>query len=97
MTRWQIPVVLAAVAVGTAIGLGLDLGDAPEALVVPALVGLLALTFTGVNSRSFTTGIRPHPKVAASSLAINFAWTPVFAGLLGGPCSPNTPTYDSVS
>lgn len=83
MTRWQVPVVLAAVAVGTALGLILDLGDAPERLVVPALVGLLALTFAGINGRSFTEGIRPHPKVAAVSFGINFGWTPVFAGLLG--------------
>ncbi len=83
MTRWQVPVVLAAVAVGTALGLVFDLGDAPERLVVPALVGLLALTFAGVNGRSFADGIRPHPMVAAASLGINFAWTPAFAGLLG--------------
>jgi len=83
MTRWQVPVVLAAVALGTVLGLVFDLGDAPERLVVPALVGLLALTFAGVNGRSFTEGIRPHPKVATTSLGINFAWTPVFAGLLG--------------
>ena len=83
MTRWQVPVVLAAVAIGTALGLVFDLGDAPERLVVPALVGLLALTFAGVNGRSFTEAIRPHPKVATSSLGINFVWTPVFAGLLG--------------
>jgi arsenite transporter len=83
VTRWQVPVVLAAVAVGTTLGLIFDLGDAPERLVVPALVGLLALTFAGVNGRSFTEGIRPHPKVAAASLGINFAWTPAFAGLLG--------------
>jgi arsenite transporter len=83
MTRWQVPVVLAAVAIGTALGLVFDLGDAPERLVVPALVGLLALTFAGVNGRSFTDGIRPHPKIAATSLGINFVWTPVFAGLLG--------------
>jgi arsenite transporter len=83
VTRWQVPVVLAAVAVGTALGLIFDLGDAPERLVVPALVGLLALTFAGVNGRSLIEGIRPHPKVAAASLGINFAWTPAFAGLLG--------------
>ena len=74
---------LAAVVVGTTLGLAFDFGDAPERLVVPALVGLLALTFAGVNGRSFASGIRPHPKVAAVSLAINFIWTPVLAGLLG--------------
>lgn len=83
VARWQVPVVLAAVVIGTAIGLGLDPGDAPQRLVVPALIGLLALTFAGVDSRSFTAGIRPHPKVAATSLAVNFGWTPVLAGLLG--------------
>jgi ACR3 family arsenite efflux pump ArsB len=83
VTRWQIPIVLAAVAVGTALGLAFDLGDAPERLVVPALIGLLTLTFAGINGRSFTSGIRPHPKTAAASLAINFGWTPVVAGLLG--------------
>lgn len=50
---------------------------------MPALVGLLALTFSGVNGRSFTEGIRPHRKVATTSLGINFVCTPVFAGLLG--------------
>lgn len=83
VTRWQVPVVLVAVAVGTALGLAFDLGDAPERLVVPALVALLALTFTGVNGRSFTEAIRPHPQVAAASLGINFLWTPALAGLLG--------------
>lgn len=83
VTRWQIPIVLAAVALGTAIGLAFDLGDTPERLVVPALIGLLTLTFAGINGRSFITGIRPHPKTAVASLAINFAWTPMFSGLLG--------------
>jgi len=83
VTRWQVPIVLAAVAIGTAIGLLLDLGDAPETLVVPALIGLLAITFAGVNGRAVTTGIRPHPAVAAASLGINFVWTPLLAGGLG--------------
>lgn len=83
MTRWQVPVVLAAVAVGTALGLAFELGDTPERAVIPALVALLALTFAGVNGRAFTAGIRPHPKVAAASLVINFVWTPLFAGLIG--------------
>lgn len=83
VSRWQVPVVLAAVTVGTALGLIFDVGDAPERLVVPALVGLLALTFAGVNGRSFTEGVRPHPKVAITSLGINFLWSPAFAGLLG--------------
>lgn len=83
MVRWQVPVVLAAVAVGTALGLGLDLGEAPGRLVAPALVGLLALTFAGVDARSLAEGVRPHPAVAATSLGINFAWTPAFAGVLG--------------
>lgn len=83
MTRWQVPIVLASVAIGTAIGLLLDLGDAPETLVVPALIGLLAITFAGINGRAVTTGIRPHPTVAAASLGINFLWTPLLAGALG--------------
>ncbi|MFN3220032.1 MAG: arsenic resistance protein [Acidimicrobiales bacterium] len=83
VTRWQIPVVLAAVAVGTIVGLVFDLGDAPQDLVVPALIGLLALTFAGIDGRSFTSGIRPHPGVAAASVGVNFVWTPLFAGLLG--------------
>lgn len=83
MTRWQVPVVLAAVVTGTAAGLVFDFGDAPERLVVPALVALLALTFAGVNAESITTGIRPHPKVAVASLVVNFGWAPAAAGLLG--------------
>jgi ACR3 family arsenite efflux pump ArsB len=76
-------VVLAAVAFGTTLGLAFDFGDAPERLVVPALVGLLTLTFAGINGRSITSGIRPHPRTAAASLGVNFLWTPIFAGLLG--------------
>lgn len=83
MTRWQVPVVLAAVALGTTLGLVFDVGDTPERLVVPALIGLLAITFAGVNGRAFQAGIRPHPKVAVASLGINFGWTPAFAGVLG--------------
>jgi arsenite transporter len=83
VTRWQVPVVLASVALGTVVGLVVDLGDTPERLVVPALVGLLALTFAGVDRRSYTDAVRPHARTAAASLAVNFGWTPVFAGLLG--------------
>lgn len=83
MTRWQVPVVLAAVAVGTAIGLAFDLGTAPERLVVPVIVGLLMLTFLRIDAGAFGAAIRPHPTVAAASLGINFLWTPLFAGLLG--------------
>lgn len=83
MMRWQVPVVLAAVAVGTSIGLILDLGDAPEVLVVPALVGLLTLTFAGVDGRRFAADIRPHRCVAGVSLVLNFLWAPLLAGALG--------------
>lgn len=83
MTRWQVPVVLAAVAAGTAVGLMFDVGDAPERVVVPALVALLALTFAGVNAQSLATGIRPHPKVAVTSLVVNFGWAPAIGALLG--------------
>lgn len=95
MTRWQVPVVLAAVVAGTALGLAFDLGDGPERLVVPALIGLLAITFAGVDGRSIATGIRPHPKVAASSFGINFGWTPVFADCSPGASCPGTPTCAS--
>jgi len=44
VTRWQVPVVLGAVAIGLIIGLTTDVGDQAERLVVPALVALLALT-----------------------------------------------------
>ena len=40
MTRWQVPVVLAAVAVGTAFGLAFDLGP-PLGLTVLALAGIV--------------------------------------------------------
>ena len=83
VARWQVPVVLAAVAIGTVLGLTLDVGGAPERLVVPALVGLLVLTFAGIDGRSFAAAITPHPGVAAASIGINFLGTPVVAGLLG--------------
>lgn len=83
MTRWQVPVVLGAVAIGILIGLAADVGDQAERLVVPALVALLALTFAGIRSAAFTTAIRPHPRTAVASLVLNFVWVPVFAGVLG--------------
>lgn len=83
MTRWQVPVVLGAVAVGMMIGLATDVGGEAERLVVPALVALLALTFAGIHSAAFTEAIRPHPRTAWVSLFINFMWVPLFAGGLG--------------
>lgn len=83
MTRWQVPVVLVAVAVGLTLGLATDVGDQAERLVVPALVALLAFTFAGIHSGAFTDAIRPHPRTAWVSLVINFMWVPLFAGGLG--------------
>lgn len=83
MSRWQVPVVLAAVAAGLAAGVGLELGTGPEVLVVPALVALLALTFAGVRPESVRDHVRPHGRVVAASLALNFGWAPAAAGLLG--------------
>lgn len=77
------PVVLGAVASGLAIGLATDVGDQAERLVVPALVALLALTFSGVHSGALRDAIRPHPRTAWVSLVINFVWVPLFAGVLG--------------
>lgn len=68
MTHWQVPVVLAAVAVGLTLGLATNVGDQAERLVVPALVALLALTFAGIHSGAFTDAIRPHPRTAWVSL-----------------------------
>lgn len=83
MTRWQVPVVLGAVAIGLTLGLATGVGDQAERLVVPALVALLALTFAGIHSAAFTDAIRPHPRTAWVSLIINFMWVPLFAGGLG--------------
>ncbi|MBK6856812.1 MAG: arsenic resistance protein [Microthrixaceae bacterium] len=91
MTRWQVPVVLGAVAIGLIIGLTTDVGDQAERLVVPALVALLALTFAGVHADAFTDAIRPHPRTAWVSLIINFMWVPLLAGALGWVFLSNDP------
>lgn len=83
MTRWQVPVVLGAVAIGTMTGLTTDVGDRTDRLVAPALVALLALTFAGIHPRSFADAIRLHPRTAWVSLVINFVWAPLLAGALG--------------
>ena len=62
MTRWQVPVVLGAVAIGLIIGLTTDVGDQAERLVVPALVALLALT---VDSAGTTLAVTAPPEGAA--------------------------------
>jgi len=91
VTRWQVPVVLGAVAIGLIIGLTTDVGDQAERLVVPALVALLALTFAGVHADAFTDAIRPHPRTAWVSLIINFMWVPLLAGALGWVFLSNDP------
>ncbi len=83
MVRWQVPVVLAAVVVGTIVGLAFDVGETAERLVVPALIGMLALTFVGVHGRAIRSGLRRHPNVVTASFTINFVLTPLLAGLLG--------------
>jgi hypothetical protein len=55
VTRGQVPVVLTAVAVGPALGLGFDLGDAPERLVVGPLVELPVLALTADRLRQAPT------------------------------------------
>lgn len=91
MTRWQVPVVLGAVAIGLTLGLTTEIGDHAERLVVPSLVGLLALTFAGIHSGAFAEAIRPHPRTAWASLVINFVWVPLFAGGLGWMFLVNDP------
>ncbi|CAN5219883.1 bile acid:sodium symporter [soil metagenome] len=83
MVRWQVPVVLGAVVAGTVLGLSADVGDWSERLVVPALVTLLTLTFTGIAPAAFTSDVGPHRRVVASSLVLNFVWAPLAAGVLG--------------
>ncbi len=83
VTRWQVPIVLGAVVAGTAIGVGTGVGTWPERLVVPALIALLTLTFAGIHPRAFGGEVRPHRDVVGASLALNFLWAPVAAGLLG--------------
>jgi arsenite transporter len=83
MARWQIPVVLGTALAGTIVGLATNIGDWPERLVVPSLMALLALTFTGTHPAAFAAQVRPHRRVALTSLGLNFVWAPLAAGALG--------------
>lgn len=89
--RGQIVVVLGAVALGTTIGLTLDVGAAAERVVVPALVALLTLTFAGVRPAALGASIGPHRRTAVASLVINFAWAPLAALVLGAMLLGNQP------
>jgi arsenite transporter len=73
------------------VGLVADVGDRPEALVVPALVALLTLIFAGFDPATWRSQIRPHRRVAASSLGLNFVWAPLAAGILGWLFLAGTP------
>lgn len=85
MSRWQVPVVIGAVLVGTVVGLAADVGDTADAVVVPALVTLLLLTFLGVDLRALRAlrGLRTSTRTAVASLVLNFVWAPALAGMLG--------------
>lgn len=83
MARWQVPVVLGAALAGIIAGLTTDISDWPERLVVPSLIALLALTFAGIHPTALLAQVRPHRRVAVTSLGLNFVWAPLAAGALG--------------
>jgi ACR3 family arsenite efflux pump ArsB len=83
VTRWQVPAVLAAVVLGLVVGLTTGAGEWAEALVLPALVVLLVLTFAGIHPDAVRGSIRPHPRTAVASLVLNFGVAPLLAGALG--------------
>ncbi|MEX2625883.1 MAG: bile acid:sodium symporter [Ilumatobacteraceae bacterium] len=79
----QVAVVLAAVVVGLVVGLAFDPGDSAARIVVPALIGLLTITFAGVRREAWRRAVRPHRRVAVASLLLNFVWAPTVALVLG--------------
>lgn len=82
LERWQSPLVLAAALTGIALDALTGVGAALEPLVLPALMALLAGVFVQVTPRQVADAAR-RLRVVTASVAINFAWAPLVAWLLG--------------
>ena len=80
--RLQPLIILGAVFAGLGLGQLPGLAELAGALILPLLMAMLTGAFLHVPLRRLGDALR-HARVAALSLAINFAWTPLLAWLLG--------------
>lgn len=80
--RLQPVIILGAVFAGLGLGRLPGLAEPAGALILPLLIAMLTGAFLHVPLRRLGDALR-HGRVAALSLAINFAWTPLLAWLLG--------------
>ena len=80
--RLQPFIILGAVFAGLGLGRLPGLAEPAGALILPLLIAMLTGAFLHVPLRRLGDALR-HGRVAALSLAINFAWTPLLAWLLG--------------
>ena len=80
--RLQPLIILGAVFAGLGLGQLPGLAEPAGALILPLLIAMLTGAFLHVPLRQIGGALR-HRRVAMLSLAINFAWTPLLAWLLG--------------
>ena len=74
--------VLLSVCVGVVLGQVTELKELASSVIVPLLALMLYFTFLPLPLKNFGRVLR-NPKVAVTSLVINFVWTPIFAWVLG--------------
>lgn len=80
--RYQTAVLLVAVAVGVAVGQIPAVAGVADAVVLPALLATLFVTFLGV-ALGTVRGALGNRRFLAVALGFNFLWTPAFAAGLG--------------
>ncbi len=76
--RFQTGLLILAMGVGIAVGQYADLAAAADRAVLPALLGVLFLTFLGVPLGA-VRGALADRRFVATSLGFNFLWTPLLA------------------
>ncbi|MEX1018425.1 MAG: arsenic resistance protein, partial [Litorilinea sp.] len=82
--------ILAAIAIGLALGQVNGVAARADSMIMPFLMIMLTVVFLHITLRGFGDAFR-HMRFTRLSLGINFLWTPVFAWLLGLLFLRNTP------
>ncbi len=82
--------ILAAVFVGLALGHVPVVDQNAASFILPLLMLMLTGVFLHVPLHDFKNAFQ-FRRVAIASFTINFAWTPLFAWLLGWLCLSNNP------
>lgn len=82
LERHQTKLIAAAVVVGLVAGQSPTLAIAGERLVLPFLVGMLIALFASLRLAGVRRGLR-NGRMLATSLGVNFLWSPLVAAALG--------------